>query len=179
MQTAGDNLLSATRIDKVFPGAKALDKVDFHLRRGEVHALLGENGAGKSTLVKCLTGAYRRDGGTILLDGVEVDPRDTFNAQKLGIGTVYQEVNLLPNLTVAENLFLGRQPRRFGFVDVRAMNRQARVLLENYELDLDVTRALDSYSVAIQQVVAIARAVDLSGKVLILDEPTASLDAHE
>ncbi|KOF21019.1 sugar ABC transporter ATP-binding protein [Ensifer adhaerens] len=179
MQTAGDNLLSATRIDKVFPGAKALDKVDFHLRRGEVHALLGENGAGKSTLVKCLTGAYRRDGGTILLDGVEVDPRDTFNAQKLGIGTVYQEVNLLPNLTVAENLFLGRQPRRFGFVDVGTMNRQARELLENYELDLDVTRALDSYSVAIQQVVAIARAVDLSGKVLILDEPTASLDAHE
>ncbi|WP_457580912.1 galactofuranose ABC transporter, ATP-binding protein YtfR [Ensifer canadensis] len=179
MQTSGDNLLSATRIDKVFPGAKALDKVDFHLRRGEVHALLGENGAGKSTLVKCLTGAYRRDGGMILLDGVEVDPRDTFNAQKLGIGTVYQEVNLLPNLTVAENLFLGRQPRRLGFVDVRAMNRQARALLGNYELDLDVTRALDSYSVAIQQVVAIARAVDLSGKVLILDEPTASLDAHE
>ncbi|OMQ42194.1 MULTISPECIES: galactofuranose ABC transporter, ATP-binding protein YtfR [unclassified Ensifer] len=179
MQTIGDNLLSATRIDKVFPGARALDKVDFHLRRGEVHALLGENGAGKSTLVKCLTGAYRRDGGMILLDGVEIDPRDTFNAQKLGIGTVYQEVNLLPNLTVAENLFLGRQPRRLGFVDVRAMNRQARALLENYELDLDVTRALDSYSVAIQQVVAIARAVDLSGKVLILDEPTASLDAHE
>ncbi|RDL48871.1 Ribose import ATP-binding protein RbsA [Ensifer sp. M14] len=179
MQTIGDNLLSATRIDKIFPGAKALDKVDFHLRRGEVHALLGENGAGKSTLVKCLTGAYRRDGGTILLDGVEVDPRDTFNAQKLGIGTVYQEVNLLPNLTVAENLFLGRQPRRLGFVDVAAMNRQARALLENYELDLDVTRTLDSYSVAIQQVVAIARAVDLSGKVLILDEPTASLDAHE
>lgn len=179
MQTVGDYLLSATRIDKIFPGAKALDKVDFHLRRGEVHALLGENGAGKSTLVKCLTGAYRRDGGTILLDSVEVDPRDTFNAQKLGIGTVYQEVNLLPNLTVAENLFLGRQPRRFGFIDVRAMNHQARTLLKDYELDLDVTRALDSYSVAIQQVVAIARAVDLSGKVLILDEPTASLDAHE
>ena len=179
MQPNGEDLLSATRIDKVFPGAKALDKVDFHLRRGEVHALLGENGAGKSTLVKCLTGAYRRDGGTILLDGVEIDPRDTFNAQKLGIGTVYQEVNLLPNLSVAENLFLGRQPRRFGLVDVAAMNRQARTLLANYELDLDVTRALDSYSVAIQQVVAIARAVDLSGKVLILDEPTASLDAHE
>ncbi len=179
MQPNGENLLSATRIDKVFPGARALDKVDFHLRRGEVHALLGENGAGKSTLVKCLTGAYRRDGGTILLDGVEVDPRDTFNAQKLGIGTVYQEVNLLPNLSVAENLFLGRQPRRFGLVDVGAMNRQARALLDDYELDLDVTRALDSYSVAIQQVVAIARAVDLSGKVLILDEPTASLDAHE
>ncbi|MCA1449873.1 sugar ABC transporter ATP-binding protein [Ensifer sp. IC3342] len=179
MQTSSDNILSAVRIDKGFPGTKALDKVDFHLQRGEVHALLGENGAGKSTLIKCLTGAYRRDGGNILLDGVEVDPRDTFDAQRLGIGTVYQEVNLLPNLSVAENLFLGRQPRRFGMVDIRAMNRKARELLSEYELKLDVTRALASYSVAIQQVVAIARAVDLSGKVLILDEPTASLDAHE
>lgn len=176
---SSDHILSAIRIEKRFPGTKALDRVDFHLRRGEVHALLGENGAGKSTLIKCLTGAYRRDGGAILLDGTEVNPRDTFDAQKLGIGTVYQEVNLLPNLTVAENLFLGRQPRRFGMVDVRAMNRQARDLLADYELDLDVTRDLASYSVAIQQVVAIARAVDLSGKVLILDEPTASLDAHE
>ncbi len=179
MQTSSDNILSAVRIEKGFPGTKALDKVDFHLRRGEVHALLGENGAGKSTLIKCLTGAYRRDGGSILLDGAEVDPRDTFDAQRLGIGTVYQEVNLLPNLTVAENLFLGRQPRRFGMVDTRTMNRKARELLAEYELDLDVTRDLASYSVAIQQVVAIARAVDLSGKVLILDEPTASLDAHE
>ncbi|MCA1366911.1 sugar ABC transporter ATP-binding protein [Bradyrhizobium sp. BRP14] len=178
MQTS-DNILSASRIEKGFPGTRALDKVDFHLRRGEVHALLGENGAGKSTLIKCLTGAYRRDGGSILLDGAEVDPRDTFDAQRLGIGTVYQEVNLLPNLTVAENLFLGRQPRRFGMIDTKAMNRRARELLAEYELELDVTRDLASYSVAIQQVVAIARAVDLSGKVLILDEPTASLDAHE
>ncbi|MDK1374702.1 MULTISPECIES: galactofuranose ABC transporter, ATP-binding protein YtfR [unclassified Sinorhizobium] len=179
MQASSDNILSAVRIDKGFPGTKALDKVDFHLQRGEVHALLGENGAGKSTLIKCLTGAYRRDGGSILLDGVDVDPRDTFDAQRMGIGTVYQEVNLLPNLSVAENLFLGRQPRRFGMVDNRAMNRKAHELLSQYELELDVTRALASYSVAIQQVVAIARAVDLSGKVLILDEPTASLDAHE
>lgn len=179
MQTNSDNILSAVRIEKGFPGTKALDKVDLHLRRGEVHALLGENGAGKSTLIKCLTGAYRRDGGSILLDGAEVDPRDTFEAQRLGIGTVYQEVNLLPNLTVAENLYLGRQPRRFGMVDTRRMNRKARELLAEYELDIDVTRDLASYSVAIQQVVAIARAVDLSGKVLILDEPTASLDAHE
>ncbi|HEV7308456.1 galactofuranose ABC transporter, ATP-binding protein YtfR [Ensifer sp.] len=178
MQTS-DDILSAVRIEKAFPGTKALDKVDFHLRRGEVHALLGENGAGKSTLIKCLTGAYRRDGGAIMLDGAPVDPRDTFDAQRLGIGTVYQEVNLLPNLSVAENLFLGRQPRRFGLIDMQAMNRRARALLEEYELDLDVTRELASYSVAIQQVVAIARAVDLSGKVLILDEPTASLDAHE
>ena len=172
-------ILSATGIDKVFPGAKALNRVDFSLRRGEVHALLGENGAGKSTLVKCLTGAYRRDGGRILLDGQDVDPRNTLEAQNLGIGTVYQEVNLLPNLTVAENLFLGRQPKRFGLVSAREMNRRANALLAEYDLDIDVTAELAAYSVAVQQVVAIARAVDLSGKVLILDEPTASLDAHE
>jgi simple sugar transport system ATP-binding protein len=179
MQPDPNIVLSANRIDKVFPGAKALSHVDFNLRRGEVHALLGENGAGKSTLVKCLTGAYHRDGGTILLDGAEIDPRDTLDAQRLGIGTVYQEVNLLPNLSVAENLFIGRQPRRFGLIDTGAVNRKARALLAEYELDIDVTAGLDSYSVAIQQVIAIARAVDVSGKVLILDEPTASLDAHE
>jgi monosaccharide-transporting ATPase len=179
MQPVSSYVLSATGIDKVFPGAKALSRVDFSLRHGEVHALLGENGAGKSTLVKCLTGAYRRDGGHILVDGADVDPQSTLEAQALGIGTVYQEVNLLPNLTVAENLFLGRQPKRFGLVSPREMNRRARALLAEYELDIDVTAELAAYSVAVQQVVAIARAVDLSGKVLILDEPTASLDAHE
>ncbi|MCW5708825.1 galactofuranose ABC transporter, ATP-binding protein YtfR [Shinella sp.] len=179
MQPASSYILSATGIDKIFPGAKALNRVDFSLRRGEVHALLGENGAGKSTLVKCLTGAYRRDGGRILVDGADVDPQSTLEAQNLGIGTVYQEVNLLSNLTVAENLFLGRQPKRFGLVDAREMNRRARALLAEYDLDIDVTAELAAYSVAVQQVVAIARAVDLSGKVLILDEPTASLDTHE
>jgi simple sugar transport system ATP-binding protein len=179
MQPVHSYVLSATAIDKIFPGAKALNRVDFSLRRGEVHALLGENGAGKSTLVKCLTGAYRRDGGRILLDGEDVDPQSTQEAQNLGIGTVYQEVNLLPNLTVAENLFLGRQPKRFGLVSTREMNRRARALLAEYEQDIDVTAELAAYSVAVQQVIAIARAVDLSGKVLILDEPTASLDAHE
>jgi simple sugar transport system ATP-binding protein len=179
MQSVSSYVLSATGIDKIFPGARALNGVDFSLARGEVHALLGENGAGKSTLIKCLTGAYRRDGGNILLDGAEVDPHNTLEAQKLGIGTVYQEVNLLANLTVAENLFLGRQPRRFGLVDARAMNMQARALLSQYDLDIDVTAELSAFSVAVQQVIAIARAVDLSGKVLILDEPTASLDTHE
>lgn len=176
---ATTSILSATAIDKIFPGARALNRVDFSLQRGEVHALLGENGAGKSTLVKCLTGAYRRDGGRILLDGMDVDPQSTLEAQNLGIGTVYQEVNLLPNLTVAENLFLGRQPKRFGFIDSREMTRRAKALLAEYDLDIDVTAELAAYSVAVQQVIAIARAVDLSGKVLILDEPTASLDAHE
>lgn len=172
-------LLRARAVTKIFPGTVALDAVDFTLRAGEVHALLGENGAGKSTLIKCLSGAHRRDGGDILLDGRSIDPRSTQEAQDLGIGSVYQEVNLLPNLTVAENLFLGHQPRRFGMVRTSAMNRQARTCLADYGLDIDVTRNLDSYSVAVRQVIAIARAVSLSGKVLILDEPTASLDAQE
>ncbi len=174
-----ERLLTATGFCKYFPGSTALDHVDFTLMRGEVHALLGENGAGKSTLIKCMTGAYRRDGGILTLDGTEIDPHDTLAAQKLGIGTVYQEVNLLPNLSVAENLFLGRQPRRFGMVSSRDMNGMARDLLSQYGMDIDVGRQLDRFSVAIQQVIAIARAVDLSGKVLILDEPTASLDTQE
>ncbi|MDQ0558271.1 simple sugar transport system ATP-binding protein [Rhizobium mesoamericanum] len=174
-----ENVLTAHGISKFFPGAIALDKVDFALRKGEVHALLGENGAGKSTLIKCITGAYHRDDGRLALDGAEINPSDTLAAQRLGIGTVYQEVNLLPNLSIAENLYLGRQPKRFGMIDVRAMNRQARALLDQYGMNVDVTAQLDRFSVAVQQVVAIARAVDLSGKVLILDEPTASLDTQE
>lgn len=179
MPQGQESVLVASGISKQFLGSKALDGVDFDVRRCEVHALLGENGAGKSTLVKCLTGAYRRDAGAMTLSGEAIDPRNTFEAQNLGIGTVYQEVNLLPNLTVAENLYLGRQPRRFGFTQARQMNRLSRVQLAQYGLDIDPGAPLAQFSVAVQQVVAIARAVDLSGKVLILDEPTASLDAHE
>ena len=172
-------LLSIRSLTKVFPGTRALDGVDLDLHAGEVHALLGENGAGKSTLIKCLTGAYARDGGTITLEGREVAPRSTLEAQGLGIGTVYQEVNLLENLTVAQNLMFGREPRKWGLVDGRALRRQARAVLGQYGLDIDVDRDLGSYPVAIRQIVAIARAVEISGKVLILDEPTASLDARE
>ena len=171
--------LSIRSLTKRFPGTLALDDVRFDLAAGEVHALLGENGAGKSTLIKCLTGAYRPDGGEITLEGTRIAPRSTSEAQELGIGTVYQEVNLLPNLTVAQNLCFGREPRRFGMIQSRAMAREAEGMLEAYGLDIDVSRDLGLYSVAIQQIVAIARAVALSGKVLILDEPTASLDARE
>ncbi|WP_311195740.1 sugar ABC transporter ATP-binding protein [Aestuariispira ectoiniformans] len=179
MSNGNNPLLCATSVMKVFPGTIALDGIDFTLEAGEVHALLGENGAGKSTLIKCIGGAHRRDGGDILLEGRAINPRSTQEAQELGIGSVYQEVNLLPNLTVAENLFLGHQATRFGMISRRAMNREAQECLSHYGLEIDVRRNLDSYSVAVRQVIAIARAVTLSGKVLILDEPTASLDAQE
>lgn len=172
-------MLQAKGISKFFPGTVALDNVDLTLNRGKIHALLGENGAGKSTLIKCLTGVYRRDGGEIVLDGVPVAPSSTHHSQTLGIGTVYQEVNLLPNLTVAENLFLERQPMRGPFVDRRRMNTEARACLREFGIEIDPSQPLSTFSVAIQQVVAIARAVELSGKVLILDEPTASLDHEE
>lgn len=175
----GQYVLEARGVRKVFGNHVALDTVDFGLKPGEVHALLGENGAGKSTLIKILTGAYQPDGGTIHVDGTPIALDNPLHAQTLGIGTVYQEVNLLPNRSVAENLFLGHQPLRFGFVDVRKMEANARALLANYDLAIDPSSELGSHSVAVQQIVAIARAVQLSGKVLILDEPTASLDRNE
>lgn len=172
-------VLEARGIVKVFGQHRALDGVDFAAYPGEVHALLGENGAGKSTLIKILTGAYQPDQGAVLLDGQPLSLRDPLHGQSYGIGTVYQEVNLLPNRSVAENLFLGRQPTRFGMVNRRAIEEGARDLLLRYGLDIDVRAELSEYSVAVQQIVAIARAVELSGKVLVLDEPTASLDRNE
>ena len=172
-------LLAIRGLSKSFPGVRALDNVSFDLRPGEIMALLGENGAGKSTLIKVLTGVYRRDAGVITLGQKTIDPRSTAEAQQAGIGTVYQEVNLLPNMSVADNLFIGREPRRLGMIDRRRMNKEAEVLLRNYGFELDVSRPLGHYSVAMQQIIAICRAVDLSAQVLILDEPTASLDASE
>ncbi|MGC4024600.1 MAG: sugar ABC transporter ATP-binding protein [Mesorhizobium sp.] len=173
------DLLAAQNISKSFLGFKALDEVSFSIRAGEIHALLGENGAGKSTLIKILTGVHKADSGVIAVKGTPVTVRDTQHAQQLGIGTVYQEVNLLPNLTVAENIYIGRQPKRFGFVDTRKMQADAKALLAQYDIHIDVAAQLSSFSVAVQQLIAIARAVDMSGSVLILDEPTASLDRHE
>lgn len=172
-------LIETRGLTKTFGATLALSKVDFNLYPGEVHALLGENGAGKSTLIKLITGVYRKDEGTIQLERQEIDPHSPRQAQALGISAVYQEINLIPTLSVAENIFLGRQPMRWGMVNMRAANRQASELLKAFDINIDVTRELSSYSVAIQQIVAIVRGIDLSAKVLILDEPTSSLDRHE
>ena len=173
-------ILKMTEISKTFPGVKALESVDFDLKQGEIHALMGENGAGKSTLIKVLTGVEHPDSGTITLDGREVQVKSPQHAQELGISTVYQEINLCPNLTVAENILIGREPRRAGRIDWKMMNRQAKQMLQRLDVDIDVTQTLGSYSVAIQQMAAIVRALEVSSaKILILDEPTSSLDAHE
>ncbi|WP_312837189.1 sugar ABC transporter ATP-binding protein [Pantoea sp.] len=180
MATPNDEmLLTISGVSKTFPGVKALDNVSFSMRKGEIMALLGENGAGKSTLIKVLTGVYTRDAGVITLNGAPIAPRSTAQAQAMGIGTVYQEVNLLPNMSVADNLFIGREPRRLGMIDRKRMTRDAQKLMRDYGFELDVDRPLGHYSVAMQQIIAICRAVDLSAQVLILDEPTASLDANE
>lgn len=166
-------------IKKIYPGVRALDGVDFTVRRGEIHALLGENGAGKSTLIKVMTGATGRDGGEVLFDGQSIHPRSTKDAQDAGISTVYQEINLVPTLSVAENLFLGREPRTFGAIRWRKIKKLAQAALDRLNISVDVNRDLGEYSIAIQQMVAIARAVDISAKLLILDEPTSSLDSGE
>jgi galactofuranose transport system ATP-binding protein len=162
-----------------FPGVKALDGVTLRLLPGEVHALMGENGAGKSTLIKALTGVYDIDAGSITVAGAPCRFSGPRQAQDAGISTVYQEINLCTNLTVAENILLGREPRRLGRIDHRALNRRARELVSHLELDIDPRSILGMHPIAIQQLVAIARATAVSARVLILDEPTSSLDAEE
>ena len=165
-----------------FPGVKALDNVDLTLRKGEIMALMGENGAGKSTLIKCLTGINAFEAGEIRVEGIDgpVVNHSTLDAQKKGISTVYQEVNLCPNLSVAENLYIGREPRtKLGTIDWKEMTARSSKIMKELELDVDVTRTLEDYSLALQQMIAIARAVDMECKVLILDEPTSSLDDNE
>lgn len=166
-------------ISITFGAVRALDGVSLRLFPGEVHALMGENGAGKSTLIKALTGVYSIDSGTVLVGGAEHEFHSPAASQAAGISTVYQEVNLVPNLTVAENMLLGREPRRLGAIDVREMNRRARRTLLHLGIDVDPRTTLDEHPIAVQQLVAIARAVDVEAKVLILDEPTSSLDADE
>jgi simple sugar transport system ATP-binding protein len=172
-------VLEAQGIRKQFPGVLALDGVSLRLFPGEVHALMGENGAGKSTLIKVLTGVHPADGGTILVDGEPQVFGDPLQAQQAGISTVYQEVNLCPNISVAENILIGREPRRFGLVHWSALRRRAAELLTELDLGIDVNSPLGSHSLAVQQLIAIVRAVDVSAKVLVLDEPTSSLDRDE
>ncbi len=176
-----ETLIQMRGIMKHFPGLLALDDVDFTLMEGEIHALMGENGAGKSTLVKVLTGAESFETGEIRLKGYDkpIINRSPHEAQGRGISTVYQEINLCPNLSVAENLFVGRQPRSFGMVNWREMNRQAREIMDRIGVQLDVEKPLEVYPIAVQQMVAIGRAIDISAKVLILDEPTSSLNEQE
>jgi simple sugar transport system ATP-binding protein len=167
------------KLSKSFPGVKALSEVDFTLNRGEIHGLMGENGAGKSTLIKVLTGLYKKDDGEILLDGQPFELSSPEEAPKHGISTVYQEINLIPALSVAENIHIGRQPTKFGMIDWKAINQRAEEAIKQLDLDINVTRPVASYSVAIQQLIAIIRALEISAKILILDEPTSSLDVTE
>lgn len=172
-------LLEIIGLSKSFPGVKALDAVDLAVQRGEIHALMGENGAGKSTLIKVLTGVFSRDAGETRLDGRNIVPKSPREAESFGISTVYQEINLIPHLSVAENICLGRQPTWLGAIRWKAIAERARTALARLDLSIDVNRQLSSCSIAMQQLVAIARALDISAKLLILDEPTSSLDRTE
>lgn len=177
--SATEPVLRMESITKSFSGINALSGVSLTLEPGEVHALVGENGAGKSTLIKIMTGAYRRDGGEMWLEGRRVEFRSPDEAQSAGVVAVYQEVNLLAFRSVAENIYLGREPRRFGLVDWKRMNREARELLERLGLKIDPRTTLGSLNIALRQMVAIARGVSFGARVVVLDEPTSSLTEHE
>ncbi|WP_410644103.1 sugar ABC transporter ATP-binding protein [Amycolatopsis sp. lyj-346] len=173
-------VLEVTGVTKRFPGTLALDDVSFALKPGEVHALVGENGAGKSTLIKVLTGVYRPDEGVVRHLGEPVTFKRPIDAQRAGISTIYQEVNLVPLMSIAGNVFLGREPRtRAGLVDWAKMYAEARELLKGYGIDDDVKRPLHTLGVGAQQMVALARAVSTDAKVVIMDEPTSSLEPRE
>jgi galactofuranose transport system ATP-binding protein len=171
----GEPLLVMRGISKAFNGVPALQDASFEVTRGEVHALIGQNGAGKSTLIKILTGVYDRDAGEVVYDGRPVRFSGPHDAQLGGIATIYQEVNLVGYRSLAENVFLGREPRRFGLIDWRRMNDEAARILASFGLEVDVTRPLNSFAVATQQLTAIARAISVKAGLVIMDEPTSSL----
>lgn len=177
--TQTEPLLQMENISKGFPGVIALTNARLRVAQGEVHGLVGQNGAGKSTMIKILTGAYRRDGGTISFDGRTVDFHSPQQAQANGISTIYQEINLVPFRSVAENIFMGREPRRWGLIDWRHMHVEAAQLLSRLGVHGDVSQPLLNFNVAIQQMVAIARAVSFKSKLVVMDEPTSSLDDRE
>jgi inositol transport system ATP-binding protein len=175
----GDIILNVKSINKSFPGVKALDDVSFTLRRGEVHGLLGENGAGKSTLMKILSGAYRPSSGTIVFNGQEIDINSPIQAQQLGIVTIYQEFTLVPSLTIAENIFMGREPGSAGFVSWRVLRQRTCDLMARLNVHLDPMKRVSSLSVAEQQMVEIARALSMESQIIIMDEPTSALSEQE
>jgi ribose transport system ATP-binding protein len=172
--------LEAVEVSKVFAGVTALDAVTFSVQPGSIHALIGENGAGKSTLIKVLTGAYKPDGGEIRYQGKPVSFSRPSDSQDTGISTVYQEVNLIPKLSIAQNIYLGREPRtRLGLIDSKRMQKEARTLLQGFGLQLDVGADLETLGLGVQQMVALARAVTIDANVIIMDEPTSSLERRE
>jgi ABC-type sugar transport system ATPase subunit len=174
-------LLEMKNISKSFTGVHALQNVDFNVQENEVHALMGENGAGKSTLIKILTGVYGKDSGEIILDGRTIAPQSPIEAQQQGISTIYQELNLVPYMSIAENIFIGRQPKKKnGLINWAAMENEAKALfLDKFNLNMDVHRPLEECSTAIYQLTAIARAISTKAKLVVMDEPTSSLDEHE
>lgn len=173
-------LLKMSEICKSFSGIKVLENINFELNCGEVHALLGENGAGKSTLIKILGGAYKKDSGKILINGEEVNIVDVDSAKKLGIRVIHQELMLIPHMTIAENLFLGQEPKeRFGIIDIAKMNKLAQQFLENVELNLNPTQIVENLNIAQRQMIEITRAISFGAKIVIMDEPTSSLTDSE
>lgn len=177
--TVDTKLLEMTNVTKSFIGVQALSDASLTVAPGEVHALVGQNGAGKSTLIKILTGAYRRDGGSVRFADHDVNFASPGAAQAAGISTIYQEVNLVPLRSVSENIFMGREPKRWGLLDWGKMNREARELLGRFDVHVNPTQPLGSYNIAVQQMVALARAVSASTKLVVMDEPTSSLDERE
>lgn len=175
----GDIILTMKNIDKSFPGVHALDHVNLELRKGEVHALMGENGAGKSTLMKVLTGIYKKDSGTITYEGKEVEFKNTKAAQDAGIVIVHQELNMLGHLTVAQNLFIGREFKKGFRIDDKKMNEEAQKLFDKLHVDIDPTERMSDLTVGKQQMCEIAKAVSFDAKVIIFDEPSAALTETE
>ena len=176
-----DLLIKMTNITKTFPGVLALDKAEFELKKGEVHALIGENGAGKSTLMKVLTGVYIKDSGKIIIKDKERECHNTREAEELGISTIYQEFNLFPHLTVAQNMFIKREPKKlFGIaIDDKKMNVDAIKMFEKIHIQIDPTRRVSNLSVAEQQMLEIVKAISFESDIIIMDEPTAALTESE
>src|SRR5215212_9124656 len=172
-------LLTMHGIDKRFAGIPALRAAELVVEKGEAHALIGQNGAGKSTMIKILTGYYRKDAGEILFDGKPAEFSSPQDAQRAGISTIYQEINLFPYPSITENICLGREKRKYGLLDWRAMHAEAEALLARFNVRIDVRQPVMTYSTAVQQMVAIARAIGFNARLVIMDEPTSSLDEQE